>query len=181
MKNNSNSTDAVNITYVFNSSSVADSMNRALRIFLFWGWGGSSTKRGCQLTLAYYAFRRWNEFGERRWNDILTGRNRRTRRKTCPSVTLSTTNPTWIDTGANPVLRVERPATKNLERPYESLMHLLWKYDCVLYRVPSCELYLRDYKWQPQWSELVSRNAASTWRSYIILFNLEMQQEYYFY
>jgi hypothetical protein len=44
MKNNSNSMDAVNITYIFNSSSVADSMNIALRIFLFWGWGGSSTQ-----------------------------------------------------------------------------------------------------------------------------------------
>jgi hypothetical protein len=30
---------------------------------------------------------------------ILTEENRRTRRKTCPSATLSTTNPTWIDPG----------------------------------------------------------------------------------
>jgi hypothetical protein len=29
---------------------------------------------------------------------ILTGEKRRTRRKTCPSATLSTTNPTWIET-----------------------------------------------------------------------------------
>jgi hypothetical protein len=27
-------------------------------------------KRGCLLTLAYYAFPKWYEFGERRWNDI---------------------------------------------------------------------------------------------------------------
>jgi hypothetical protein len=45
---------------------------------------------------------------------ILTGENRRTRRKTCPSATLSTTNPTWIDPGANPGLRGERPATNHL-------------------------------------------------------------------
>jgi hypothetical protein len=45
---------------------------------------------------------------------ILTGENRRTRRKTCPSATLSTTNPTWIDPGANPGLRGERPATNDL-------------------------------------------------------------------
>jgi hypothetical protein len=45
---------------------------------------------------------------------ILTGENRRTRRKTCPSVTLSTTNPTWIDPGANRGLRGERPATNDL-------------------------------------------------------------------
>jgi hypothetical protein len=65
-------------------------------------------------TLAYYAFPRWYEFGERRWNDILTGENRRTRRKTCPSATLSTTNPTWIEPGANPGLRGERPGTNDL-------------------------------------------------------------------
>jgi hypothetical protein len=75
---------------------------------------GLIPKRGCVLTLAYYAFRRRYEFGERRWNDILTGENRRTRRKICPSATLSTTNPTWIDLGANPVFRGDRPATNDL-------------------------------------------------------------------
>jgi hypothetical protein len=45
---------------------------------------------------------------------ILTGENRRTRRKTCPSATLSATNPTWIDPGVNPGLRGERPATNDL-------------------------------------------------------------------
>jgi hypothetical protein len=47
---------------------------------------------------------------------ILTGENRRTRRRTCPSGTLSTTNPTSIDPGANPGLRGERPATNDLNR-----------------------------------------------------------------
>jgi hypothetical protein len=47
---------------------------------------------------------------------ILTGENRRTLRKTCPSATLSTTNPTWIDPGANPVLRDERLATNDLSQ-----------------------------------------------------------------
>jgi hypothetical protein len=40
----------------------------------------------------------------------LTGENRRTRGKTCPIATLSTTNPTWTDLGSNPSLRGERPA-----------------------------------------------------------------------
>jgi hypothetical protein len=74
------------------------------------GGVGLVPKRGCLLTLAYYSFPRWYEFGERRWNDILTGENRRTRRKTCPSATLSTINPIWIDPG----LRGERPATNDL-------------------------------------------------------------------
>jgi hypothetical protein len=49
---------------------------------------------------------------------MMTGENRRTRRKTYPSVTLSTTNPTWIDLGANPGLRGEKPATNRLSTAY---------------------------------------------------------------
>jgi hypothetical protein len=36
---------------------------------------------------------------------ILTRENRSTGGKTCPSTTLSTTNPTWTDPGSNPGLR----------------------------------------------------------------------------
>jgi hypothetical protein len=42
---------------------------------------------------------------------ILTVENRR---KTCPSDTLSTTNPTWIDPGVNSGLRGERTATNRM-------------------------------------------------------------------
>jgi hypothetical protein len=45
---------------------------------------------------------------------ILTGENRSTPGKTCPSATLSTTNPTWTDQGSNPGLRDGRPATNRL-------------------------------------------------------------------
>jgi hypothetical protein len=45
---------------------------------------------------------------------ILAGENRRTRRNTCPSATSVTTNPTWTELGANPGLRVEKPATNCL-------------------------------------------------------------------
>jgi hypothetical protein len=44
----------------------------------------------------------------------LTGENRSTRGKTCPSATLSTTNPTWIDPGSNPSLRGEKLAANRL-------------------------------------------------------------------
>jgi hypothetical protein len=44
----------------------------------------------------------------------LTGENRSTRRKTCPSATLFTKNPTWTDSGSNPGLRGEMPATNRL-------------------------------------------------------------------
>jgi hypothetical protein len=45
---------------------------------------------------------------------ILTGENRRTRRRTCPSATLCTTNSTWTVLSANPGLRGEKPATNRL-------------------------------------------------------------------
>jgi hypothetical protein len=41
----------------------------------------------------------------------LTGKNRSTRGKTCPSAALSTTDPTSTDPGSNPGLRGGRPAT----------------------------------------------------------------------
>jgi hypothetical protein len=44
---------------------------------------------------------------------ILTRENWRTWRKTYPSATLSTTNLTWTEPGANPGLRCERPATNS--------------------------------------------------------------------
>jgi hypothetical protein len=44
----------------------------------------------------------------------LTGENRSTRGKICPSAPLSTTDPTWTDPGSNPGLRGERPATNRL-------------------------------------------------------------------
>jgi hypothetical protein len=44
----------------------------------------------------------------------LRGENRSTRRKTCPSATLSTTNATWTDPGSNQGLCVGRPAINRL-------------------------------------------------------------------
>jgi hypothetical protein len=44
----------------------------------------------------------------------VTGENRRTWGKTCPSAALSTTNPTWTDPGSNPGLRGGRPAANRL-------------------------------------------------------------------
>jgi hypothetical protein len=45
---------------------------------------------------------------------ILTGENRRTRRKACPTATLSTTNPTWFDPDNNPDLHDERSGPNRL-------------------------------------------------------------------
>jgi hypothetical protein len=63
---------------------------------------------------------------EHQWNEIDRGKPT-TRRKTCPSAILSTTNPTWIDAGSNPGVRSGRPATNRLSHgtalcmPWEKL------------------------------------------------------------
>jgi hypothetical protein len=49
-------------------------------------------------------------YKEPRWNDIDRGKLM-TQGKFCPIAVLSTTNPTWIDRGANLCLRGERPTT----------------------------------------------------------------------
>jgi hypothetical protein len=54
-----------------------------------------------------------SEYEERWWNDIVRG-NRRTRRNTCPSATLSTKHPTRIDNGPNRGFRGETSATNHL-------------------------------------------------------------------
>jgi Ca2+/Na+ antiporter len=77
------------------------------------GGVGLVPKRGYLFTLAYYTFPRWYEFGERRWNDTDRGKPKNSG-KNLPSATLSTTNPTWIDPGANQGLRGDMPATNDL-------------------------------------------------------------------
>jgi hypothetical protein len=53
---------------------------------------------------------------------ILTEENQGTRSKTCPSATLSTTNPTQTDSSAKPGLRCERPSTNRLSHDTTSFL-----------------------------------------------------------
>jgi hypothetical protein len=55
----------------------------------------------------------------------MTGQNRSTGGKTCHSVTLSTTNPTWTDPGSNPGIRGERPATNRLSHGTALKPHII--------------------------------------------------------
>jgi hypothetical protein len=48
------------------------------------------------------------------WRATVEWETRRTRRKTCPSATMSTINSTWNGAGANPGLCGERPASNHL-------------------------------------------------------------------
>jgi hypothetical protein len=60
----------------------------------------------------------------------LTGENRSTRGKTCPSVTLPTTNPTCTDPRSNPCLRGDRPATNRLSHSTAVSTSLLFTAPC---------------------------------------------------
>jgi hypothetical protein len=60
---------------------------------------------------------------------MLTGENQRTRRKTCPSATWSTKNPTWTDLSTNPGQQGERQATNHLSH----VMALNQNQICVLW------------------------------------------------
>jgi hypothetical protein len=48
-----------------------------------------------------------------RWNEDWQGKPKHSE-KTCPSATLSTTNPTWTDPGSNPARRGGKSATNSL-------------------------------------------------------------------
>jgi hypothetical protein len=75
-------------------------------LVLLW-WGDTvSVELGSQRVIHKWI---WSSGGM-----ILTGRNRRTRRETCPSATLSSTNSTWTDLSTNPRLCSEKPAASHL-------------------------------------------------------------------
>jgi hypothetical protein len=56
---------------------------------------------------------RWGWLWRNLWNKDWQGKPKYSE-KTCPSATLSTTNPTWLDPGFNPVRRGGKPGTKRL-------------------------------------------------------------------
>jgi hypothetical protein len=55
---------------------------------------------------------------------ILTRENQRTQRQTCPSTTLSTTNPAWTDPG----LCGERPVTNRLSHGMTEIVLIITQY-----------------------------------------------------
>jgi hypothetical protein len=60
----------------------------------------------------------------------LTGNNRSTRGKTCPSGTLSTTNPTWTDPESNPCFRGGHIGVSVTSVPSASNARLLARMQC---------------------------------------------------
>jgi hypothetical protein len=78
---------------------------------------------------------RWGWLWSNWWNEDWQGKPMYSE-KTCPSATLSATNPTWPDPGSNPVLRDGKPATNrgpslSLSDDYNSQSRLN-VYNCLI-------------------------------------------------
>jgi hypothetical protein len=109
--------------------------------FFSWRWGGSSTQawmptyvsilRIPQMIWVWRATVEWYLY----WRE-----NRRTRRKTCPTATLSTINPAWIDPVANPGPRGERPVTNDLSHGTALSLTYLYNVKCDSIPAKSCNL-----------------------------------------
>jgi hypothetical protein len=91
-------------------------INLFLQLFFLHGEGPRSRCYGRTTALRLFVQTMWWRWAiffyqvlqlmERQWKEIDRGKSTN-RRKTCPSATLSTTNPTWTDPGSNPGLRSE--------------------------------------------------------------------------
>jgi hypothetical protein len=66
--------------------------------------------------------------GEFWWNEDWQGKHKYSE-KTCPSATLSTTNPTWLDPGLNPGRRCGKPATNRLSYGATGMEMKLYSYN----------------------------------------------------
>jgi hypothetical protein len=67
---------------------------------------------------------RWWRLWRNWWNEDWQ-RKPKYSEKTCPSATLSITNPTWLDPGLNPGRRGGKPATNRLSNGAASIGHML--------------------------------------------------------
>jgi hypothetical protein len=89
---------------------------------------------------------------------ILTGENRRTRRKPCNSAILSTTNPPWTDPGANSGLRCETPATNRVTHGTVSISRYLHPFFLLVYLKTLHQTHIN----------CTARIVAQVWRKYWI-------------
>jgi hypothetical protein len=76
-------------------------------------WSPSGCTRQDGHWMAYCTCPRWLWWWRIWWNEDWQGKPKYSE-KTCPSATLSTTNPTWPDPGLNPGRRGEKPASNRL-------------------------------------------------------------------
>jgi hypothetical protein len=126
----------------------------SLYLFAFRIVGGSpnGSTRHVGHWMAYCTCPGWLWWRRIWWNEDWQGKLKYSE-KTCPSVTLPTTNPTWPDPGTNPGRRSGKPATNRLSYGAAS----------ALYPFPSISVF---WSCEPVWD----LNVISSLHSHIILF-----------
>jgi hypothetical protein len=80
--------------------------------------------------------------------------------KTCPSATLSTTNPTWPDLGSNPGRRGGKPATNRLS--YGTAL-VRTNYNCAVSRDSSVGIGTGYLETGIIWRETCNVNTHGVW------------------
>jgi hypothetical protein len=82
---------------------------------IFFLWGGTKSTRYCDhfWPILQAPDDRWGWLWSNWWNEDWQGKPKYSE-KTCPSATLSPTNPPWPDPGSNPGRRGGKPATNRL-------------------------------------------------------------------
>jgi hypothetical protein len=96
----------------------------------------------------------WTTMVELQW----LGKTEKLKRKTCPSATLSTTNPTWINPGVNLGLRSERLAANQLSHGTANPILITVHLGRFHFRHMSAfwTIWLRPYVSKRFWEELIS-------------------------
>jgi hypothetical protein len=107
---------------------------------------GDTMSLNCGLRRVYSSAPGWYMSMESHGGMILTGENLRTRKTTCPKVTLSIKNFTWADPSANPGLCCERPVPNRLSHgtahkdTFSYIQCFLFKASCFV------SVYLRAHR-----------------------------------
>jgi hypothetical protein len=87
---------------------------RWLQFLFFLGWGETESTWYVGHYLAYCTSPEWYMMNMEQSVEWELAGETKCSEQTCPSVTLSTTNPIWPDFGSNPGRRGEKPAIKRL-------------------------------------------------------------------
>jgi hypothetical protein len=105
-----------------------------------------------------------------RWNEDWQGKPKYSE-KTCPSATLSNTNPTWPDLGSNPGRRGGKPATNRLSYGTALKSTTFWYImQCSPLKVNrrfggTYRLHLQDWRISRARNQRESRRQAELWRT----------------
>jgi hypothetical protein len=105
---------------------------------------GEMMSLNCGHQRAYFSSPRWYISMGSHGGSILTGENIIPRRTICRSTTLSNTNSTWTNLGANPGLRGERPATNFLSHGKADVTCYMIRLWCLWWWPSKVETYLAD-------------------------------------